>query len=233
MIGIIGPTESEIMPFIEKINDRSAIKEAMLQFYIGSYANVPVVALQSGVCKVNATIATQILIDKFEVSHVILTGVAGGLDERLSIGDIVISTEVAHHDVCKEILTQNHPKMDDIYFKADDRLIKRSKEAAESLNINKNYFTGKIITGETFITDKEREDLIKKFTPLCVDMESASIAHTCYVNKIPFIVIRAISDNADKDGLVTFEENIKLSSIKALKLVESLIEKFNNKGEEY
>lgn len=104
-IGIIGPTENEIIPFIKEISNKKVETVAMLTFYSGIYENIDVVALYCGVCKVNAAIATQILIDKFNVTHIIVTGVAGGIDNILSIGDTVISTEVAYHDVDQGILT--------------------------------------------------------------------------------------------------------------------------------
>lgn len=96
-IGIIGPSESEIMPFIDKIGNREVHRHAMISFYTGSFETVEVVAAFSGVCKVNAAITTQIMIDRFDVTHVVLTGVAGALDRALEIGDVVIGDEICYH----------------------------------------------------------------------------------------------------------------------------------------
>ena len=189
-IGVIGPTEREIMPFISKISNKKLSEHAMLKFYSGVYEGVEVVSVFCGVCKVNAAIATQILISKFEVTHIVLTGVAGALNRQLVIGDIVISSEVAYHDVAHEILTKYHPWMEDIYFRTDVELLKLCESIGKSLSIPNKCYIGRIITGEAFITHNEKESLIENFNPLCVDMESASVAHTCYVNNIPFIVIR-------------------------------------------
>ena len=175
--------------------------------------------------KVNAAIATQILISKFEVTHIILTGVAGALNRELEIGDIVISSEVAYHDVANGILTKYHPWMEDIYFRPDVELLKLCENISKSLSLNSKCYIGRIITGEAFITHNEREILIEKFNPLCVDMESASVAHTCYVNNIPFIVIRAMSDIADENGSEAFESNIDKVALDSIKLVEELIKK--------
>jgi len=213
-IGIIGPTEKEIQPFIDKIKDKKLCEKAMLKFYSGIYEGVEVVAVLCGVCKVNAAIATQILIDSFEVTQIILTGVAGALNKKLKIGDTVISNEIAYHDVKGGILTEYHPWMEDIYFRPDRRLLS---------------YIGRIITGEAFITHNEREDLIKRFNPLCVDMESASVAHTCYVNKIPFIVIRSMSDNADENGSESFKSNVELAALNSIKVAEGLITKLGTK----
>ena len=98
-IGIIGPSEDEIMPFIEKIENKMVESIAMLKFYNGKFNDIDVVALYCGVCKVNAAIATQILIDKFKVTNIIVIGVAGAINDRLSIGDTVISTEVVYQAI--------------------------------------------------------------------------------------------------------------------------------------
>lgn len=145
-IGIIGPAEGEIMPFIDKIENKKKIEHAMLKFYSGVYEGINVVSVFSGVCKVNAAIATQILISKFGVTHIILTGVAGGLNKKLNFGDIVISNEVAYHDVASGILTEYHPWMKDIYFRPDSKLLKLCEEAANSLQINDKCITGSLIS---------------------------------------------------------------------------------------
>lgn len=107
-IGIIGPCEMEIMPFIDKILNKKVTNHAMLKFYSGTYNGIDVVSLFCGVCKVNAAIATQIMVDKFEVTHIILTLVAGALSKNLQIFDTVIASEVAYHDVAHGILTEYH-----------------------------------------------------------------------------------------------------------------------------
>lgn len=230
-IGVIGPSETEIMPFIGKISNKEISEHAMLKFYAGDYEGVEVVSVFCGVCKVNAAIATQTLINKFDVTHIILTGVAGALNKQLEVGDIVISSEVAYHDVAHGILIEYHPWMEDIYFRADEDLLNLCKNISKSLLLSSKYHIGRIITGEAFITHNEREALIENFSPLCVDMESASVAHTCYANKIPFIVIRSMSDNADENGSKTFKNNIEIASLNSLKLVEGLIKKLSESKE--
>ncbi|MBZ9635197.1 5'-methylthioadenosine/adenosylhomocysteine nucleosidase [Clostridium sp. FP1] len=222
-IGVIGPTEKEIMPFINKISNKKLSEYSMLKFYSGVYAGVEVVSVFCGVCKVNAAIATQLLISKFEVTHIILTGVAGALNKQLEIGDIVISSEVAYHDVSPEILTEYHPWMEDIYFRPDVELLKLCENVSKSFSITSKCHVGRIITGEAFITNNERESLIEKFNPLCVDMESASVAHTCYVNNIPFIIIRSVSDAANENASETFAINIEMAALNSIKLVEEII----------
>lgn len=206
-IGIIGPSEDEIMPFIEQMENKRVESIAMLKFYSGTFKNIDIIALYCGVCKVNAAIATQILIDKFNVTNIILTGVAGAIDSRLNIGDTVISTEVAYHDVSDGILTEYHPWMDSIYFKCDSSLLTLSRRVlVENIFPQKIYF-GKIVTGEAFISKNGRREIIEKYNPLCVDMETASIAHVCYANNTPVIAIRSITDTESECGTEVFETN--------------------------
>lgn len=226
-IGVIGPTEKEIMPFIGEISNKELTEYAMLKFYSGTYEGVEVVSTFCGVCKVNAAIATQILIDRFEVTHIVLTGVAGALNKKLKIGDTVVASEIAYHDVASGILTEYHPWMKDIYFRTDIEMLKLCESIGNSVSIQSKCYIGRIITGEAFITHNEREKLIEKFNPLCVDMESASVAHTCYVNNIPFIVIRSMSDNADENGDESFKNNMEMAAQSSIKLVEELIKKLS------
>ena len=223
-IGVIGPTENEIIPFIEQISNKKIANVAMLTFYSGRYENIDVVALYCGVCKVNAAIATQILIDKFNVTHVIVTGVAGGIDNILSIGDTVISTEIAYHDVDEGILTEYHPWMESVYFKADSKLVELCREVIDKNTFTQKIFVGRIVTGEAFISDSGRTEIISKYHPLCVDMETASIAHVCYVNNVPFIAIRSITDTEDECGVEIFENNCVSASNNSLSIVKKILE---------
>lgn len=225
-LGIIGPSEDEIMPFIKKIFDVKVKSLAMLNFYEGTYSNINVVALYSGVCKVNASIATQILIDKFDVSHIIVVGVAGGIDRQLRIGDTVIGTQIAYHDVEDGVLTDYHPWMDTSYFQADEYLLDCCRMSLANSDLIQSVYFGKIVTGEAFIAQSGREEIISRYKPLCVDMETAAIAHVCYVNQIPFLAIRSISDTEEESGIETFEENCADVSMHSIEVLSALLEQF-------
>lgn len=223
ILGIIGPSEDEIMPFIDKIENRKIESIAMLKFYSGKFNNIDVVALYCGVCKVNAAIATQILIDKFNVTHIIVTGVAGGIDNRLNIGDTVISTEVSYHDVDKGILTEYHPWLESIYLKSDNKLLELCKEVSEENVYQQKIYFGRIVTGEAFIAESGRKEIIEKYNPLCVDMETASVAHVCYVNNIPFIAIRSITDTENEVGIENFEANCVLVARNSINILKDIL----------
>ena len=228
-VGIICAGDTEVAPFLPIIEDCKISEKAMLKFYEGKIADVDIVTLFSGVCKVNAAIATQILIDTYHVDMVINAGVAGGMAPKLDIFDTVISTEVAYHDVNSEILTEFHPWMETVFFKADEELLKLSEKAVAKLNSDYNIVWGRMVTGEAFITDEGREEINERFAPLTVDMETGSIAHVCYVNRIPFIAIRSITDTPTHSGSEYFEENCEKASGIAKDITVALLSELRNR----
>ena len=209
-IGILCAGDDELKPFLSCIENIVVTEKAMLKFYEGNINGVSVVALYSGVCKVNAAITTQILIDTFCVDSIINAGTAGGMDKDINLFDTIISTQTVHHDVDEGILTEFHPWLSSIYFNADEKLLNIAKTICNKFN---NVYFGRMVTGEKFIEDNNRDSINQKHSPLSVDMESASIAHVCYVNQIPFISVRTITDTATHSGIEKFEENCTQASI--------------------
>lgn len=223
-IGIICAGDREVAPFLPLIEDDHITEKAMLTFHEGAIRGVPAVCLYSGVCKVNAAIAAQILIDTFQVDAVINAGTAGGMDERLQIFDTVICTEAAYHDVAPDLLTEFHPWLESVYFHADEKLLKLARQAADRLALPWRVHTGRMVTGEAFITDDGRQQINRQFAPLSVDMETAAVAHVCHVNRIPFVAIRTITDTADHSGSGYFEENCAKAAAIARDLTVALLE---------
>ena len=228
-VGIICAGDREVAPFFPIICECKSTQKAMLKFYEGTISNIEVVVLFSGVCKVNAAIATQILIDTFHVNVIINAGTAGGMNEKLEIFDTVISTEVAYHDVAPNILTEFHPWLKTVFFKADKELLRVSKKAVDKLGLSHNVFWGRMVTGETFIADEGREKINEQFEPLTVDMETASIAHVCHVNNMPFISIRCITDTATHSGTGHFEENCEKAAVIAKDITVALLTELHDK----
>lgn len=215
-LGIISPYEGEIAPIIKEMRDIETENYAMLSFNVGRYANVDVVALFCGACKVNAAIAAQVLIDRYNVSHIIVTGVAGAIAARLNIFDTVVADEIAYHDVAAEILTQNHPWMKSVYFHADSNLNDGILRANTG---DKTVFRGRIVTGEAYLTQTGRKDVIGKNAPLCVDMETGAAAHVCYANGVPFTAVRSINYTSAEGGHKAFEKNFNDAAEKSAKVL--------------
>jgi len=211
-IGIICAIGREVEPFLSHIENCKITEKALLKFYEGTINEINVITLFCGICKVNAAIATQILIDCYNVNVVINAGTCGGMVNELNIFDTVISTEVAYYDVNESILTKSHPWMKTAYFSADGKLLELAKRiAADSASDYKIVF-GRVVTGEAFIADNLRNGIREKYSPLSVDMETGSIAHVCYVNHLPFIAIRTITDTPTYSGTDHFEANCKKAS---------------------
>ncbi|WP_278574366.1 5'-methylthioadenosine/adenosylhomocysteine nucleosidase [Fusobacterium ulcerans] len=227
-VGIICAGDSELEPFLNHIHNCHITETAMLKFYEGEINNIPVVVLYSGVCKVNAAVAAQILIDSYHVNTIISAGTAGGMKKTIKIFDTVISTQLAYHDVADDILVEFHPWLPSIYFNADEKLLAAAKKIVQNQAVNHPVIFGKMVTGESFIDKNMREIINKKYAPLSVDMESASIAHVCYVNNIPFISIRTITDTASHSGVENFEQNCDKASIISKDIVLAVLEELKN-----
>ena len=228
-VGIICAGDREVAPFLPIIDRCKKTEKAMLKFYEGKINDIEVVTLFSGVCKVNAAIASQILIDTYHVNIIINSGTAGGMNQDLEIFDTVISTEVAYHDVAPNILTEFHPWLETVFFKADQRLLKLTKIAVDKLEQNYKVYWGRMVTGEAFIADEGRQKINEQFEPLTVDMETASIAHVCYVNDIPFVSIGCITDIATHSGTGHFEENCEKAAMIAKDITVALLTELHDK----
>ncbi|MFA5659367.1 MAG: 5'-methylthioadenosine/adenosylhomocysteine nucleosidase, partial [Oscillospiraceae bacterium] len=208
-IGIIGAMPSELADIRAFLGDGKIEKYASYDFYVNELDSKKIVNVCCGVAKVNSAIATQILIDKFGVECVINTGIAGGMDSSVGVCDIVVANEVMHHDVTTRFLENYPPYRGD--YEADKSLIMLAVLACESCGYKS--FIGRIVSGEQFISDSNiKKSIVDEFNPFAVDMESAAIGHCCYRNNIPFATIRCISDNADDEGEMSFEEFEKIAA---------------------
>ena len=204
--GIIGALSCEIDLIIEEMMINDIREVAGIKFYSGTIKEMKVVVACSGVGKVNAAVCTQILINIFKVKYIINTGVAGAISENLDIGDMVVSRDVTYHDV--QVLQMINIFPFTQFFQADDLLVKIAQKVCEkNPQIIDKYFIGRIASGEAFIDDSEQKRRIKEELDAdCVEMEGAAIGHVAYINNIPFIVIRSISDKANEEATINFEE---------------------------
>ncbi|MGN0014744.1 MAG: 5'-methylthioadenosine/adenosylhomocysteine nucleosidase [Candidatus Gastranaerophilaceae bacterium] len=205
VIGIIGAMDCEI-ELLENFLEKSKRVQAG-KFYIveGEINNHKVIIAKCGVGKTNAACCTQFLVDKFSPDYIINTGVAGGICDNLSVGDVVIAADLVHHDFDVSVLgyakgymcTGNNPNKPTI-FSSDEKLIKIFEKSATSVISSQNIHKGRIASGDIFVGNIDRKVEIKElFNAIAVEMEGASVAQAAYMNEIPFVVVRAISDLAD------------------------------------
>lgn len=227
MIGIIGAMEEEVAALKEAMDIQEIHEQASMTFCKGVLCGKDVVVVRSGIGKVNAGICAQILADKFQVDILINTGIAGSLDAAIDIGDMVISTDAVHHDMDATIFGDpagQVPRMDTLTFPADERLVEKAKEANAKANPDIHTFTGRVASGDQFISSKEaKEKIINNFHALCTEMEGAGIAHAAYLNKISYVIIRAISDKADNSATVDYPEFEKQAIVHSVRLVKELL----------
>ncbi len=228
-VGIIGAMEEEVTFFKEKMNLVTTKNICELEFYVGTIEQIPhnIVLVRSGMGKVNAAVCTQILIDMFAVDTVINVGVAGSLLPELGIGSVVISTDALYHDFDTSCLGDEPgviSRMDRSVFEADPHLIDLALEVAADIGIY--AIKGRIATGDQFIgTPDVKKAIVDMFDASCCEMEGGAVAHTCYLNRIPFVIVRAISDNAEDGVDVDYPAFFKQSAVVAGAIIEGILKR--------
>ena len=225
-IGVIGAMEEEVASLIHQMEDAEKKTIAGMTFYRGTRWNQQAVVVQSGIGKVNMAICTQILVNVYEVDMLINTGVAGGLYKDINVGDIVISSDALHHDFDVTGLGYKRsviPGMESSVFVADPELVEMAKDACEIVNPEIQCFVGRVVTGDQFISDnRTKADLVQTFGGYCAEMEGAAMAQVATLNKVPFVIIRAISDKADDSAPVSYETFEQQAIIHTVKLLAAM-----------
>lgn len=221
IIGIIGAMPSELADIRNMLDKAEVRKISGFDFYINSFAGKTIINACCGIAKVNAALCTQVLIDNFRPDAIINTGIAGGMNSAVKVCDIVVSDEVLPHDLDLHFLNDYPPYCG--IFKADEKLIEKAEEICRKFGIAS--FRGRIVSGEAFISDsKIKADICSRFSPYAVDMESAAVGHCCYLNEIPYVSVRCISDNADDDGAMSFDEFEKIAAGRVAEIVLKMCE---------
>jgi len=228
--GIIGAMEEEVAKLKAEMTRVTETKKAGMNFLKGKLFDKDVVVVRSGIGKVNAAICTQILVDDFKIDRVINTGVAGGLHSELEVGDIVISSDALYHDFdvtgfgYKEGVI---PRMETSTFTADMELATKAKDICNKVNPDIKCFIGRVVSGDEFVSTNEKKTwLVDKFNGYCTEMEGCGIAHAAYLNNIPFIIVRAISDKADGSAKVDYSEFEMKAIEHTVKLMKELVREF-------
>ena len=222
-VGIIFAMREELNELLKILELQKEYKIFDLTFYECTFKDINCILVESGIGKVNASRTTQILIDNMNVDYIFNIGVAGSVSNDVKICDIVIGNRLVQHDF--DLTPFNHEKghIPNVgkYVQCDEYLLR----IAKSIKIS-NCHTGVIASGDIFVQEMEMGKKInKKFDALCVEMEGAAIAQVCYLSRIPFLVIRSISDSPNKDNNeITFEEFLNKSSKKVAKYMKRILE---------
>lgn len=226
-IGIIGAMEVEV----EMLKDATDIERVEnitgMKFVVGQLEGKDIVLVTSGIGKVNAAVCAQVLVNKFDVTHIINTGVAGAIHEELDFGDLVISTDLIEHDMDATGFGYEPgqiPQMETWVFKADDELIDLAEKAGLEEEITHSIFKGRIVSGDVFISSVEKKNyLSEQFKAHAAEMEGAAIAHTCYLNEVPFLILRAMSDKANGKAHENFDVFCQEAAVNSSNIVKNIL----------
>lgn len=206
-LGIIGAMKIEVDALKDNMKNRSITMYAGMEFCDGMLEDLPAVVVQCGVGKVNAALCVQILCDRFGVTHLVNTGIAGSLCAELDIGDLVVSRDAMYHDFDCCNFGYPHgkvPGMDVVAFPADENMMHYAVTAAEAVAPG-HVKIGRVATGDQFVCTKEQKnDIAENTQALCTEMEGGAIAHAAYRNGIPFAILRAVSDKADDSAKMDY-----------------------------
>lgn len=229
-VGIIGAMDEEVIILKEKMSNVKTTVIAGCEFYEGKLNDKQVILTKSGIGKVAAAVATTLLLEKFAPDTIINTGSAGGYDTNLNVGDIVISTEVRFHDVDLTAFGYEIGQMAQLppAFCADNELIEIAQQAATTLDSLKTI-KGQICTGDIFMADPTKAEIARANFPnmAACEMEAAAIAQVCYQFKVPFVIIRSLSDIAGKKSDLSFEQYLPVAAKNASILVEAILNRLN------
>lgn len=208
MLGIIGAMDEEVAKIKEAMEGVEVASVASMDFYQGKLCGKEAVVVRSGIGKVNAAMCSQILVDRYQVDAIINTGIAGSLKAEIDIGDIVLSDDALQHDVDAAgfgYAPGQIPRMDTLSFPADGHLVEIAKECCGRVNPDIHVFVGRVVSGDQFISDKGKKQwLSDTFAGSCTEMEGAAIAQAAYLNHVPYLVVRAISDKADDSATMDY-----------------------------
>ena len=222
--GIIGAMESEVALLMEKMELERTEEISGLQFHIGKLAGKNVIVVMCSVGKVNAALCAQTLAQVYKVDRLVNIGVAGALDVRANVFDVVVSEELCYHDASLSVLEDNPPYTSK--FVADHDLLRWAVIATCEVADGKfSCFIGRIVTGDHFISDAAvKADIVERLNPMCVEMEGAAVAHVATVNKIPFVVIRSMSDKADDSAEMSFDEFVLGAAQNSAQIIIKMLE---------
>lgn len=229
MIGIIGAMDSEVNGIKSVMTDKTVRTVASVEFCSGTLCGKKVVVAEAGVGKVNAAVTAQIMILEYNASAVINTGVAGGLEDSLRIGDIVVADRVAEHDMDTTPFGDEPgfiTGLERVYMDCDKNIVDILESSAEEAGMC--AMVGLIVSGDQFICrDEQRSRLKEVFGAAAAEMEGAAIGHVCVMNGVPFGVIRAMSDCANDDSISDFPAFEKAAAAKSIEIIKRAVEKMD------
>lgn len=227
-VGIIGAMEEEVTILRDKMSNTKTTTIANCELIEGQIEGTDVVLVRSGIGKVNAAIATTLLLEQFKPDYVLNTGSAGGFAADLKVGSVVISDEVVHHDVNVTAFGYELGQVPQLppTFSSDVKLTEIAKEAVEELGEH-SHGTGLIASSDTFMSDPTHVETVRQNFPemIAAEMEAAAVAQVCHQFNTPFVVIRALSDIAGQEAPMSFDEFLPIAAKHSSEIVVKVLSK--------
>ncbi|PHQ89693.1 MAG: 5'-methylthioadenosine/S-adenosylhomocysteine nucleosidase [Sulfurimonas sp.] len=224
-IAIMGAMPEEIAPILNRVGKYTTTEYANNTYYEANYNGIDLVIAYSKIGKVFSTLTASTMIQKFGCEKLLFSGVAGGINPQLKIGDLIVATSLCQHDL--DITAFGHPMGfvpgGSVFIQADKDLIELSKKVANELG--KTIQEGIIATGDQFVHDSTvKGNIVKHFEADALEMEGASVAVVCDSLEIPFFILRAISDTADTDASFSFDEFMESSAVISAEFIMKMVE---------
>lgn len=228
-IAIMGAMQEEITPLLEKFKEYKKLDYADNIYYETKYKNLDIVIAYSKIGKVFSALTASIMIEKFGCTHLLFSGVAGGINQNLHIGDLVVANKLCQHDV--DITAFGHSfgfiPESNIYIETDRNLRELLINTCKELNIQ--VIEGTIATGDQFVaTEKRKEFILNTFNADALEMEGCAVAVVCNALRIPFIVLRSISDSANGEANIDFDTFLDVAAKNSANIIVHLIEKLGD-----
>jgi adenosylhomocysteine nucleosidase len=221
-LGIICAVSVEANPFVEAMQNAIAADVNKMPAWTCKLFGRNAVILRCGISKVNGAMATQILIDRFGCDFIIMSGTAGALCPKLSIGDTVVATATRAHDVVIQDIDKHYPFVKHWRFETEKAFVAAARKI--KAQINYDIYFGDIVSGEYFVHGETRANLAKAHpSALAVDMEVAAVAHVCYSNNIPFAAVKSITDTAQFDSENDFLLNVASASKNSFEVIHKAL----------
>ncbi len=225
-LAIMGAMPEEIAPILERVGEYKTTTYAGNKYYEASYKGLKLVIAYSKIGKVFSTLTVTTMCEHFGAQKLLFSGVAGAISPKLKVGDLIVATKLAQHDL--DITAFGHPfgyvPEGAVYVEADKELITLSKEVAAEMG--KSVQEGIIATGDQFVADEQRKNWIgETFKADALEMEGASVAVVCDALDVPFFILRAISDAADMDASFSFDEFLETSAVESAEFVMKMVDK--------
>jgi len=228
-IAIMGAMPEEVAPILERLDDVQEVNYAKNKYYKAKYKNVDVVVAYSKIGKVFSTLTASTMLQMFACDLLLFTGVAGAVNPELKIGDLIVATKLAQHDL--DITIFGHPQgyvpEGSVYVESDKDLLALSKIVASEMGVGLKE--GIIATGDQFIASEEKKAFIAEtFKADALEMEGASVAVVCDALGVPFFILRSISDSADMDAGFNFDEFVESSAKISAEFLMKMVDRLAN-----